>query len=120
MIYLDSFLFILLQICYQFSICAIKPKVCSWATGGTAVGLVYGYLFLSLREDSLWSGAGPCWGFLHTANLMAQLWIALAKGMEGAVLQKLLEGSWIVQENSGPDLDGKVGAAEECEGRACY
>lgn len=34
---------------------------------------VCGYLSLSMKQESLWSGADPCWGCLHTARLMAPL-----------------------------------------------
>ena len=40
-----------------------------------------GYLLLSLKPETLWSGAGSCWGWLHSARLVAPLWVALAKGV---------------------------------------
>ena len=34
---------------------------------------VCGYLPLSLGQDSLWSGVGPCMGYLHSARLLVLL-----------------------------------------------
>jgi len=42
-----------------------------------------GYLTLSPEQESLWSGTGPCWGCLHTARLVALLWMGSSQGHIG-------------------------------------
>ena len=52
---------------------AARLAVCSQPTAGAAIGLLPDYLSFSLGQKSLPTGAGPCWGCLHTARLVAQL-----------------------------------------------
>lgn len=51
-----------------------RPAACLQSTAGVTVRLVCGYLLLSLKQDSFWSGADLCLGCAHTARLVALLW----------------------------------------------
>lgn len=67
-------------------------------------------LSLFLGEDSLWNGAGSCWGSLHTPRLEVQLLIDSDQGHigGGAGLQEHV-GAWLgaSKVHAGP-LETKV------------
>ena len=44
--------------------------VCLQPTDGATVGLLFVHLPLPLGQESLWSSAGPCQSYLHTARLV--------------------------------------------------
>ena len=50
---------------------------------GCSLTGVCGYLSLSPGQESLWRGAGSCWGCLHTAMLVAPLWRVASQECSG-------------------------------------
>ena len=61
----------------------VRPGVCPQATTGATVGMVCGYLLLSLGQKAIWGGVGLLWGCLHTARLMSLLWMGSGHGCIG-------------------------------------
>ena len=81
---------------------AFRPDACPlahyWGCSWTGV---HRYFPLFLGQESLCSGAGPCWEFMHTAHLVALFWLGYSQrhtGEGGQVCSRALGwGEWCSQ-----------------------
>lgn len=63
---------------------AFRPDVYSQPTAGNRAAPIWVVIFPSVPgKECLWSGACPCQGYLHTARLMATLWMGSGQGYIG-------------------------------------
>lgn len=69
---------------------AVRLIVCPLPTAGYDC---YGWLSSHLlRQKSLWNGAGPCCGCLHTARLAGSFWIDSCHGYVGGFVHRRSRG----------------------------